>query len=111
MLVSSPIDEIALGGRSVPAMQAVAPTMPHDLAVMGDGARGGTIPEDRVRVVQAPTLVIAGETSPDFFSDTARRIVELLPDGAHALLPGHDHAAPADVVAPVVLDFLVPSRR
>lgn len=93
-----------------PAMHAVAPTMLYDLEVMGDLSRGGTIPEGLVRAVAVPTLVIAGGTSPDFFRDTATRIVELLAEPTYAVLEGHDHGAPADVVAPVVTDFLSPLR-
>jgi pimeloyl-ACP methyl ester carboxylesterase len=81
--------------------------MPYDLEIMGDGDRGGTIPEELIRAIDLPTLVIAGGASPDFFRDTVDRIVELLPDGALAVLDGHDHDAPAEVVAPVVADFIV----
>jgi len=89
-----------------PKMQALAPTMPYDLAVMDD-LGGGTIPEDLVRAVTVPTLVIAGGASPDFFRDTADRLAALLPDGEHVVLDGQDHDAPAAVVAPVVAEFLV----
>jgi pimeloyl-ACP methyl ester carboxylesterase len=98
-------EEVAAGMCGDPAMQAVAPTMIHDFEIMGDFG-GGTIPEDLVRAVAVPTLVIAGGASPDFFRDTATRLAELLPDGTLTVLEGHDHGAPADVVAPVVGDFL-----
>jgi pimeloyl-ACP methyl ester carboxylesterase len=97
--------EMVEGMSLDPAMQAVVPTMPYDLEVMGDFG-GGTIPEDLVRNVRVPTLVVAGGASPDFFLDTASRLAELLPDAAHTVLEGQDHGAPADVVAPVVTDFL-----
>jgi pimeloyl-ACP methyl ester carboxylesterase len=87
---------------SDPKMHAIPPTMPYDFEVMGDISRGGTIPEDLVRAISIPTLVIAGGASPDFFRDAAARIVEVLPNGKHTVLEGHDHGAPADVVAPVV---------
>lgn len=88
-----------------PGMQAVAPTMVYDLEVMGD-FDGGRIPEDLVRAVDVPTLVIAGGASPEFFRTTANRIAELLPHGALTVLEGQDHGAPADAVAPVVAGFL-----
>jgi hypothetical protein len=50
--------------------------------------------------------VLAGGASPGFFQDTATRLVELLPDATHALLEGQDHGAQAEVVAPVVAEFL-----
>ena len=91
---------------SDPKMHAVAPTMPYDFEIMGDISRGGTIPEDLVRAVGIPTLVIAGEASPDFFRDSAARIAELLPNGTLTLLEGQVHGAPGDVVAPVVAEFI-----
>jgi pimeloyl-ACP methyl ester carboxylesterase len=97
--------EMLEGMSADPKMQAVAPTMPYDLELTGDLA-GGTIPQDLVRAVNVPTLVIAGGESPEFFRDTATRIVEMLPTGKHTLLEGQDHAAPAEVVAPAVAEFL-----
>ena len=91
---------------SDPKMLGVAPTMIYDHEVMGEFDRGGTIPEDLVRAIGVPTLVIAGGASPDFFRDTATRIAEVLPNGKHTVLEGQDHGAPAKVVAPVVAEFL-----
>jgi pimeloyl-ACP methyl ester carboxylesterase len=90
---------------SDPRMLAVAPTMPYDFELMGDFS-GGTIPEAKIRSIGIPTLVIAGSASPQFFRDTADRLVQLLPNGRLATLEGHDHGAPSDVVAPLVVDFL-----
>jgi pimeloyl-ACP methyl ester carboxylesterase len=97
--------EMLEGMSADPKMQAVAPTMPYDLELTGDLA-GGTIPQDLVRAVNIPTLVIAGGASPEFFRDTATRIVEMLPNGKHTVLEGQDHAAPAEVVVPAVAEFL-----
>jgi pimeloyl-ACP methyl ester carboxylesterase len=105
MAASGMPPEMAEGASRDPGMQAVARTMPYDFEVMGD-FDGGTIPVDRVRSVDIPTLVLAGGTSPDFFRDTAARIAELLPRGTYTVLEGHDHGAPADVVAPVITEFL-----
>jgi pimeloyl-ACP methyl ester carboxylesterase len=103
--------EMAEGASSDPKMLAIAPTMPYDFEVMGDVSRGGTIPEELVRVIGIPTLVIAGGASPDFFRDTATRIADLLPNGKHTVLQDQDHGAPADVVAPVVAEFLTTTSR
>ena len=78
--------------------------MLYDLAVMGDDT-GGTIPEDLVRAITVPTLVLAGGDSPDFFRAIATRIAEVLPNGQYQVLDGVDHGAPATVVAPVVTAF------
>lgn len=96
-------DEVAASMATDPAMLAVAPSMPYDLAVMGDGA----IPVERVRRVTVPTLVIAGSESEDFFRATATRLVDLLPDARLTILDGADHGAPADLVAPAIAPFLL----
>jgi pimeloyl-ACP methyl ester carboxylesterase len=85
-----------------PAMQALAPTMLYDLEVMGYTA---AVPEQAVRSIDIPTLVLAGDASPSFLRETASRIVTLLPDGELAVLRGADHGAPVDVVGPVVAEF------
>ena len=103
--------EMVEGMSSDPKMHAVAPTMPYDFEVMGDISRGGTIPEELVRAIGVPTLVIAGGASPDFFRDTAARIAGILPNGKLTVLDGQDHGAPADVVAPVVAEFLTKGGR
>jgi pimeloyl-ACP methyl ester carboxylesterase len=97
--------EMAERQKNDPAMIAVAPTMPYDFEVMGNSTHGGAIPEDAVRSVTAPTLVIAGRSSPPFFRDTAERLNALLPNGTYVVLDV-DHGAPAEVVAPVIASFL-----
>jgi pimeloyl-ACP methyl ester carboxylesterase len=97
--------EMATGAAADPRMLAVAPTMPYDFEIMGD-SQGGTVPVELVRAIGAPTLVIAGGASPEFFRDTATRIAELLPNGNLTVLEGQDHGARAEVVAPVVEAFL-----
>jgi pimeloyl-ACP methyl ester carboxylesterase len=98
--------EMIEGMSADPRMRELAATMHHDFEITGDASAGGTIPEDLVRSIDIPTLVISGGASPEFFRDTAARITEILPNGTHAVLDGQDHGAPADVVAPVVADFL-----
>lgn len=99
-------DDVLAGLAADPAMLAVAPTMPYDLAVMGDLDAGGVIPVEVARAVTAPTLVVAGGASPDFFRVTAERLAGLVPGAALAVLDGQDHGAPATAVAPVVAPFL-----
>ncbi len=91
---------------SDPRLHALAPTMPYDFEVMGEIRRGGTIPEELVRSVTVPTLVIAGGASPTFFRDTATRIADLLPNGTYSVLEGEDHAA-TDAVVPMLTRFFV----
>jgi pimeloyl-ACP methyl ester carboxylesterase len=98
--------DVVDGMAADPSMLAVAPTMRHDIAVMDEAETGGVVPVDLIRSIAVPTLVVAGGASPDFFRTAADRLVELLPDASLAVLPGADHGAPADVVAPVVAALL-----
>jgi pimeloyl-ACP methyl ester carboxylesterase len=98
--------EMVEGATKDPKMLALAPTMAHDYEVVGDVSRGGAVPEELVRALTMPTLVIFGSASPAFFRDTAARIAELLPSGRHVVLEGQDHGASADAVAPVVAEFI-----
>ncbi len=98
--------ELAADMSRDPRRVAMAQTMRHDFEIMGELSRGGVIPEDTVRGIRAPTLVLAGGASPDFFRETAARIAELLPDGRLAVLDGQDHAAAAGAVAPAIARFL-----
>lgn len=90
---------------SDPSMVALAPTMVHDFAVVGD-LHGGTIPEELAERITIPTLVLAGAESPEFFLATAERLSTLIPGARHRLLDGVDHGAPAHVVAPAIAEFL-----
>jgi pimeloyl-ACP methyl ester carboxylesterase len=86
-------------------MLAVAPSMTYDLAVMGESS-GGTVPTELMSSVTAPTVVLAGGESPEFFRTTAARVASLLPAAELVVLDGVDHGAPAEAVAPAVRGFL-----
>jgi pimeloyl-ACP methyl ester carboxylesterase len=64
-----PVETIA-GMRQVPgwgAMEAVAPTLAHDNAVLGDGA----VPIRDAGAVMVPALILSGSESPPFFREVA----------------------------------------
>ena len=84
---------------------ALAPTLAHDVAVMGD-ADGGALPAEAARRVAVPTLVVSGATSPPFMAAAAERLAGLIPGARRAVLDGHGHEAPPEVVAPAVAPFL-----
>ena len=95
--------DVLEGIAADPAMLAVAPTMPYDLAVTG---ADGSVPAAALAVVSVPTLVVAGTASPPFFTHTAEQVTAAVPGARLALLEGADHGAPAEVVAPAVAGFL-----
>lgn len=80
-----------------PAMLAIAPTVPHDLAIAGRPGHGG--------VLTAPTLLIAGGASDPQMIEAARRIADEAPDGRCVVLEGQGHGVPPEVLAPVVVAF------
>jgi pimeloyl-ACP methyl ester carboxylesterase len=89
-----------------PGMAEVAPTIAYDFAVMDEGTRGGTVPFELLARIKQPTLVLAGSVSPPFMLEAARAASKALPNGQLTELDGQHHAVPADVLAPVLAEFL-----
>ena len=111
------VDAVALflGGMGMPeevareaatGLQDVAPSLAYDSAAMGD-ADGGLVPEARLSSVPVPTLVLAGGTDHPFMVDVARILASGIPQATFVHLEGQSHDAPAEVVAPPILEFLV----
>ncbi|MEV6104276.1 alpha/beta hydrolase [Streptomyces sp. NPDC051940] len=102
-LVGMP-EEVIEGMRHSPHFQqglALAHTLAYDAAVMGDGS----IPEDTLTRIQAPTLLLAGSRSPAFLCAAAERAAAAIPDARQAVLADQDHNVAPDVIAPVVARF------
>jgi pimeloyl-ACP methyl ester carboxylesterase len=83
------------------AMKKVDFTLVYDYAVLGDGA----IPREVAKAIAIPTLVMNGEGSMAFMQATADQIAELVPHAERKILKGQAHAAKAEVVAPVLIEF------
>jgi len=84
-----------------PGLEAFAPTLVYDFAVMGDGS----IPIRRVASVTTPTLMIASETSPSWLQTAVRVVAESLPKARVRFLPGQFHNVPPQTLAPVLQEF------
>lgn len=96
--------EFAAGARSQPwwpAQEALAHTLAYDAAVMGDYS----LPTERIRAVQTPTIVLDGEASFPFVLEAARTVTELLPAGQHRTLEGQQHNVDPKVLAPALEEF------
>jgi pimeloyl-ACP methyl ester carboxylesterase len=103
-LVGLPAEMIA-GMRQAPfwaGMEAIAPTLLYDAAVMGDS----TLPADRYATIAVPTLVLDGGASPDFLRDASAAIAAAVPKSQRRTLEGQEHNVAPDVLAPVVTEFL-----
>jgi pimeloyl-ACP methyl ester carboxylesterase len=88
------------GAPMWPALKALAPSLAHDSAVMGDGDRGGAMPAERLAAVTVPTAVLAGGASPPWMREVARRIADALPDGSYRTLEGQTHDVAPEALAP-----------
>jgi pimeloyl-ACP methyl ester carboxylesterase len=75
-------------------MVEIAHTIPYDLAVLEGTQTGKSLPTDRWASLQAPTLVMVGSKSEQFFHTGAKAVVDLLPGAEYRVLEGGDHGAP-----------------
>jgi pimeloyl-ACP methyl ester carboxylesterase len=85
-----------------PMLEAVAPTMAYDAAVLGDDA---SVPTVRAAGVAVPTLVLDGEATYPFMHDTAMALARAIPGARHRTLEGQTHEVTADALAPVLVEF------
>jgi pimeloyl-ACP methyl ester carboxylesterase len=92
--------------RTWSSMKAMAPTIPYDVAIMGDTRAGKPLPEDRWHAVLASTLVLDGGKSPEGTRRAAAALADILPDAQHRTIDGLSHGAV--VMAP---KKLVPALR
>jgi pimeloyl-ACP methyl ester carboxylesterase len=95
------------GARRSPewaGMEAVAPTLAYDDAILGDGL----VPRDRLASVTVPVLAVAGDASPGWMRDATRAVAEAVPHGTYRSLPGQTHMVDPDALAPVLAEFFAP---
>lgn len=93
------------GGPMWPALEALAPALAYDSAVMGNSSRGGSLPAERVAAVATSTLVLDGGGSPGWMRDAARRVADALPHGQHRTLEGQTHDVAPEALAPALVEF------
>jgi pimeloyl-ACP methyl ester carboxylesterase len=79
----------------------IAPTLAYDARILRDES----LPRERAKAVTVPVLVLTGGASFPFMPDTARRLVEILPNGRHEVLPGQRHDVAPEVIGPVLAEF------
>ncbi|MFG1874457.1 alpha/beta fold hydrolase [Sphaerisporangium sp. NPDC049003] len=97
--------EVVVQLRDAPfraALEKMAHTLVYEVTITGDGS----IPAELAAAVTVPTLVIAGEESPEGMREAARTVAKALPHARLVSLPGQTHHIVPAVVAPVVKDFL-----
>jgi pimeloyl-ACP methyl ester carboxylesterase len=94
-------EQAIAGMRHAPmwaGMEAIAPTLAYDAAVMGDSR----VPGGLVSSVKVPTLIVTGAKSGPWADNAARTLTATLPRSQHRSLEGQTHAVAWDVLAPVL---------
>ncbi|MCP3802901.1 alpha/beta hydrolase [Allokutzneria sp. A3M-2-11 16] len=89
-----------------PAMEAVAPSLAYDAAVLRYYSRGGTVPLESLAAVTVPTLAMSGGDSPAFFGSAAQKIADGVLNGEHRVLAGQTHYVDPHVLSAALIEFL-----
>ncbi|MFG2552640.1 alpha/beta fold hydrolase [Streptomyces sp. NPDC048581] len=92
------------GARQSPmwaGMEAIAPSLAYDNAVMGDGL----VPRERLASITAPLLAVAGGASPSWMREATRTIAETVPEGTYRSLEGQTHMVEPNILGPVLAEF------
>jgi pimeloyl-ACP methyl ester carboxylesterase len=107
-VVQAPADSIAMMENSPlwPALEAIAHTLPYDLAITGDQG----MPVAELAKIEVPVLVIGGGNSPDWFKRTVEATAAVIPDARVIMIEDQDHGVPPEVVGPVLAEFFLGSR-
>jgi pimeloyl-ACP methyl ester carboxylesterase len=82
-------------------LKAVAHTLPHDAAIMGDFS----LPTKLVASVTVPTLVMGGGKSPANLRHAVEAVADALPGAKRRILEGQTHNVSLKVLAPVLKEF------
>lgn len=82
-------------------MEAVAPTLAYDYAVLGEGLS----PMQVAQLVTVPTLVMNGSEGLSFIHDAIEKITQALPNGQRKTIQGQTHEPTAEAIAPILSAF------
>lgn len=86
-------------------LTAIAPTLPHDMRIVGPHQQGRPLDASRWAGISAPMTIIDGGRSPAWMRNGNAHLAEIL--GAdHITLPGQTHMVKAKVLAPAVAAIL-----
>ncbi len=109
MLVGMPADRVeGMRGHPMwPTLEAAAPSLAYDAAVLGDDA---SVPVERAASVAVPTLIMNGDVSYPFMRTAATALARAVPNAQHRTLEGQTHEVAAEVLAPVLVEFFISNR-
>jgi alpha-beta hydrolase superfamily lysophospholipase len=89
-----------------PGMEALAPTLVYDAAVMGDS----TVPTTLISSVKVPTLVLTGGNTGAWAESAARALTAALPFSEHRVLERQTHAVAWDVLATELRRYFIGAK-
>ncbi|MET3923603.1 alpha/beta hydrolase [Arthrobacter sp. UYEF20] len=84
-----------------PGILSVAHTLPHDLALTGDGS----VPAERLSNIRGTALGIYGGASPSWARAAINAVAEAVPRMQQEKLDGQGHAVGPEALAPVLINF------
>jgi len=90
------------GSPAWPALEALAHTLPYDIALTGDQGVPALL-----AAIAMPVLVLGGGTSPDWFHRTVTETAAVIPGARLVMMEGYDHGVPPEVIAPVLTEFFL----
>lgn len=94
----------AVGVRDSPwwdDMVSNAATLPHDLALLDDGA----VPVARLGSIGVPTLVVGGGESESWALRAVDAVVAAVPNATRHVVDGQGHGVADEAIAPVLEEF------
>lgn len=87
-------------------LKAVAHTLPYDWALLEGNMHGEPLDAGEWASVTAPTLVMAGEKTPQQLRNAAAALADVLTDAQLKILKGESHNPSMKVQAPVIASFI-----
>ena len=98
-------DETVEQMRGMPfwgGLEALAPTLPYDLALVGEGR----LPADRLAALTPPVLVMDGGRSAAWARRSVAALAATVPGARHHCFATQDHGIDQELLAPVLQEFL-----
>lgn len=86
-----------------PKLKAVAHTLPHDAAILGDFR----VPKARLSQIKIPTLIMHGGKTDERLKQAAISAAAAVRGARHEVLPGQTHNVSGAALLPAVREFLL----
>ncbi len=89
-----------------PKLKALAPTVVYDMIIVNPYQQGKPFKPGQWACLTMPTLVISGGKSPAWMQNGMKCLAKVLPNARHRTLEGQTHIVKAEVLTPVLKEFL-----